>query len=258
MSASVGADAFHVNRSEAPSGTVPIFAGTPRHELKFVFPGADADAIALLLSGVARPLVHGKGEVSHVSSIYFDDGNLSACRESIAGTDRRTKVRLRWYDRPLPGGTAFFEIKRRENRLIWKDRFPIRIPEPFALRRHDALVPAVAGQLAEPARSFLAERALPTVLVCYERRHFSDPVTGIRITLDHGLTCCDQTVSGSLDVHPPVSVCDDVIVEVMTPPGFETERVRELLFPLRPRLARFSKYVRCCQALGWLELERPV
>jgi len=241
--------------SEGSSGGTALFTGTPRHELKFVFPGADADTIALLLTGAARPLVHGEGEVSRVNSVYYDDANLSACRESIAGTDRRTKVRLRWYDRPLPGTTAFFEIKRRENRLIWKDRFPVRLPQPFALHRHDALIEAVAGQLEEPARSYLVERALPTALVCYARRHFADPFTGIRLTLDHGLTCCDQTTTGALSLHPPVSVCDDVVLEVMAPPEYETERVRELLFPLRPRLARFSKYVRCCQALGWLELE---
>ena len=52
------------------------------------------------------PIAFGAGEVSLVSSIYFDDDQLNSCRESLAGVNRRTKVRLRWYDRPLPAGGA--------------------------------------------------------------------------------------------------------------------------------------------------------
>ena len=72
-----------------------------------------------------------RDRTSLVSSLYFDDARLSACRENVDGSGRRSKVRLRWYDAPFPGGSLFFEIKRRRGQTTSKERVPLALTRPL-------------------------------------------------------------------------------------------------------------------------------
>ena len=91
----------------APAGADAVTAA--RRELKFAFRHADVGKLSTLLAVNARRVVFGAEAVSCVCSIYFDDERLTALHESVAGVARRSKLRVRWYDRPMADGPLFFD-----------------------------------------------------------------------------------------------------------------------------------------------------
>lgn len=220
-----------------------------RRELKFVFPAHSVDALRDLLEVNARRVRFGKGNVSRVSSVYFDDHRLTSCAESLSGIARRVKLRLRWYDADLPERSAFFEVKRRLAHVIHKARTRIELPVPLARFAYRELVPGLLPLLDPEAAAMLAIRCQPTTLVSYHREHFHDPESAARLTLDYDIEGFSQ-----LGLRVPSRIARTAldrlaVVEVKVRPGEEGD-VRRLLYPLTPRLARCSKYVHCCLADG--------
>ncbi len=55
-----------------------------------------------------------------VNSLYMDSDNLKTYRDTINGDRNRFKLRLRYYD--AESGPVYFEIKRRYNKVIRKER----------------------------------------------------------------------------------------------------------------------------------------
>ena len=229
-----------------------------RRELKFALPGVDAATIIGTLSTNLKPIAFGSEPDSRVSSIYFDDDQLISCRESMDGVSRRTKLRLRWYDSP-PEATRelWFELKHRRNVSISKERFPILLERPLSEYRYTDLHRHVMGSLAsETAEEWLMRRPSPTVLVSYRRRHFRDPSSGIRLTVDRDICGYDQLGFAKPGLRFATPLDGLTVIEVKTPVG-EESRAAELLYPLRPRLTRSSKYASCCSRMGWQILAEP-
>jgi hypothetical protein len=75
-----------------------------------------------------------------VHSLYLDSDDLSLHHAGVNGTRNRFKLRLRYYDNN-PHTPVFFEIKRRADNCILKQR--------CGVRRH-AIPRLLAGQLPEP------------------------------------------------------------------------------------------------------------
>ena len=221
-----------------------------RRELKFTFPHADVARLSTLLEVNARRVAFGAGPVSRVNSIYFDDERVTSAQESLAGVARRSKLRLRWYDRPLADGPLFFEIKHRRNLDISKQRVRLRTAAPLADCTYRQLLDDLGRLLDDEQGALLRLRCEPVVLVSYKRQHFRDPGTGIRLTLDYDIVGYDQLGLSRPARRFGVALDDAVVVEVKTPPAL-TGAIPALLHPLRPRVTRFSKYVECCQRTAW-------
>ncbi|MGI9240223.1 MAG: polyphosphate polymerase domain-containing protein [Verrucomicrobiales bacterium] len=229
-----------------------------RRELKFALPGVDAAAIIETLSTNLKPVAFGSEPDSRVSSIYFDDDQLISFRESMDGVSRRTNLRLRWYDGPPEDITElWFELKHRRNVSISKERFPIQLERPLSAYRYVDLHRHVMASLAsETAEEWLMRRPSPTVLVSYRRRHFRDLATGIRLTVDREICGYDQLGFSMPGLRFATPLEDLTVIEVKTPVG-EEARAAELLYPLKPRLTRSSKYASCCSRMGWQILAEP-
>ncbi|MBC8094705.1 MAG: polyphosphate polymerase domain-containing protein [Akkermansiaceae bacterium] len=73
-------------------------------------------------------------------SLYLDSDDLQLYRDVINGVKNRYKLRLRYYDEN-PVAPVFFEIKRRSDNAILKERGAVR---------RDAVAQLLAGQLASP------------------------------------------------------------------------------------------------------------
>ena len=113
---------------------------------------------------------------------------------------------------------------------------------------HSSLRAFLTEQLSEEHRFALDGRTQPTALVTYKRRHFVDQESGIRLTVDYEIVGYDQTESTGLTRRFGSPLEGQVILEAKLP-GNEVDRLREILYPIGPRLSRFSKYVQCCQSL---------
>jgi hypothetical protein len=222
-----------------------------RREVKFALTDADSAKVRSILSVNCRRVVHGRGPVSRVQTIYFDDARLSNCYENLDGVPRRAKQRLRWYDDGDEEGRLFFEIKRRVDSLVYKERFAIRSRVPLAGMTYDEILAELRRTLPAPARETLLAHSDAVVMSEYRREYFSTPGSPARITLDEGIVSYSQV--GSTRPSKRFGVRDDqlVILEAKLPPQYDSE-LRELLHPLEPHLTKSSKYVRACQRLGLL------
>ena len=75
-----------------------------------------------------------------IHSLYLDSDDLAIFQTSVNGTKNRIKLRLRYYD-SKPNSPVFFEIKRRMDLCILKERCPVR---------REAVPLLLAGHLPEP------------------------------------------------------------------------------------------------------------
>jgi hypothetical protein len=127
-----------------------------------------------------------------VHSLYLDSDDLYIYRTTINGDKNRFKLRIRYYEE-RPDAPVFFEIKRRMNNIIMKQRGGVR---------RDAVDELLAGHLPDP--SFLLSRdprhfsavqnfcqlvvkleAKPKLHVAYMREAWISPHdNSVRVTLD--------------------------------------------------------------------------
>jgi hypothetical protein len=125
-------------------------------------------------------------------SLYLDSDELTTYWDVVNSNKNRFKLRLRYYD-DQPGSPVFFEIKRRMNDAILKQRGPVR---------QEAVPLLLAGHLPEPAhllsnkpqhlvavqqfcRLMHDVRAVPKTRISYLREAWvSEADNSIRVTLD--------------------------------------------------------------------------
>lgn len=218
-----------------------------RREVKFTLAESDVGTLRSLLLGSGRRVVF-QDAVSRVRSVYFDDAWLSGCRANFEGLDGRTKVRLRWYDSPLPGHECFLELKCRRNRLIGKHRLRVRSPEPVGSLPYCTLLARLAEAVPREYLPALAAHSEPIVLVEYQREHFVSPDRRVRATLDHHLVYYDQTGRQRICTAFGRPHEGFAVLEGKMPVGCEAE-LRSLLDPFAARVQKCSKYVHGCQLL---------
>jgi len=220
---------------------------TQRQELKFAPAHRDVGTLRSLLEMNGRRAVYHR-PIAVVRSVYFDDPRFSACNANLEGLARRRKLRLRWYDRPLPLNEAYLEIKWRDNRVTGKHRLRIVADEAFWQRPlveiHARLLAVVPGYF----RPVMLQYSEPTVLVEYQREHFVSPDRKLRATLDYGAVYYQQCGLRRISTRFGRRHEGFVIVEGKAPVG-EVEALRPFLAPLVRRPIRCSKYVYGCQML---------
>ena len=230
-----------------PANTDPL--ATLRHEFKYEYRHCDPGKVETILDVNTTPIYHASRE-SLVSSVYFDTPTFTSFHENLAGIARRFKLRLRWYDSPLPDKHTFFEVKRRLNRATAKDRYEIFSSQPLYKVGWGDIVGALLKYLPEKPRTLLRLRPEPIALVQYKRKHFRvrDPHLQIRLTLDRDIVTVNQLGAGHLVTAFPVPLNGRMILEVKSSPR-QKRQIPQILLPLRPRVSRFSKYVVSCAYL---------
>lgn len=221
-----------------------------RSEIKYPMAVADLPKLRRLLEHRCRQQIHAR-EVSTVRSIYFDDLRLSACHANLSGLTERHKVRIRWYDRPLPGRDFFLEIKWRRNRRTGKHRQRILSHGPLADLPYREIQQQLIQHLPDQYVRWVLRYDQPTVLVQYRREHFVSDDGLVRLTIDYDLKFYDQTGKPSISLRHPIALPDLVVLEGKLAWG-EEHRLKPLLASFRNRMGRCSKYVKACHALGWI------
>jgi hypothetical protein len=167
----------------------------------------------------------GKPHFSYpVHSLYLDSTGLETFWATINGDRNRYKLRLRFYNEH-PDSPVFFEIKRRVNNCILKQRGGVRkeavdgllaghLPGPQHLFRADA-----RSLVAIQSFLSLVERlhARPMAHVAYLREAYVDPVQdNVRVTLDRNVRTESRTAAHFTTTmeHPSSPFGDRVILEL--------------------------------------------
>ncbi len=183
-----------------------------------------------------------------ISSLYFDSDELRLCNETIEKKTNRFKLRIRCYD-DKPDTPCFFEIKRRLNTVIVKDRARLSKDVLARIVREHYIPEKIYKKDKETLLQFQfylrALNARPVVMVRYKRQAFEDDSSNrVRITFDRELSF--KTVD-----HPTVTTngtgwqsvpMDFVILEIKFTnryPAWLTDMVK--IFDLKQ--TAMSKYV---------------
>lgn len=191
-------------REEDGSGDQPLPELRPRRagrdpdrfEFKYWVPEAlAADIVRHCLPYVAAD-VHDEdsmtGQVN--TSLYLDTPDLAFFHAHVEHAPDRYKLRVRAYGDP-PRGKAFFEVKRKINRITLKTRadLPIAQLSPMLEGSYEQL-PLLDATSRRHLEHFLylktVAHAEPVVLVRCRRRAYAsiDPAEDIRVTFDRHIT----------------------------------------------------------------------
>lgn len=127
-----------------------------------------------------------------ISSLYLDDKTFRLCGETLEGLRNRFKLRIRAYtDRP--DDPVFFEVKKRRDRKISKERARVRRSDMLRLFNTGEvstvnMTPREAGYYESFVSRMRWINAVPKVLVRYDREAFHGMYDEtVRVTFDRQL-----------------------------------------------------------------------
>ena len=236
-----------------------------RFELKYLI----SEETALLVRDFVRSYLDfdeysvGKPNYSYpVHSLYLDSDDLKLYWETINGCKNRYKLRLRYYS-THPDAPVFFEIKRRINNCIMKQRGGVRQDSvPLLLKGHlpqaEHLVSKAPNQLvALQTFCHLADtvHAKPKVHIFYMREAYVSDDDQVRVTLDrkvYGEANLDYSIKTEME-HPALSFPKFVILELKFTNRFP-DWFRELVRVFGVMQCGAAKYCESVQGIGFAKL----
>ena len=208
----------------------------------------------------------GKPNYSYpVHSLYLDSNDLKLYWSTINGDKNRYKLRLRFYN-DNPDTPVFFEIKRRMNNCILKQRGGVRRESVQFLL--DGQFPEVSNLVSQNPKQFVAlqnfchlmhqTRATPKVHIAYLREAYvPHDDNSARLTMDRLVRAEPELVPRlSTKMENPVVVWgNEVVLELKFTNRFP-EWFGELVRVFGLRQCGAAKYVDGAALLGEYKLDR--
>lgn len=232
-----------------------------RFELKYLLP----PEMALRMREFVRSYIGldeysvGKPNFSYpVHSLYLDSDDLKTYWWTINGDKNRFKLRLRYYD-INPTSPIFFEVKRRMNNCILKQRGGVRQEAvPWLLAGH---FPTQEHLLSKNPKQLVALQrfchlqdylhAKPKVHVAYLREAYVSDDDSQRVTFDREIQAEEnltQQVTTTL-VHPVNNLAGWVVLELKFTNRFPNW-FRDLIETFGVMQCGAAKYLESVQNLG--------
>jgi hypothetical protein len=159
-----------------------------------------------------------------VHSLYLDSDDLKLYQSTINGDKNRFKLRLRYYEQ-RPDAPVFFEIKRRTNNTISKQRGGVRRDMVISLL--EGHIPLQHHLISKEPRHFVALQnfcrlmenlqAKPKAHIFYMREAWISRMdNSVRVTMDRRVMCdAEPTARLSTEmIAPKVIFSKDVILEL--------------------------------------------
>jgi hypothetical protein len=197
-----------------------------RWELKYVIPQALALALRDFVSSYLEIDEYGANRPNlsySIHNLYLDSDDLRIYWGTINGNKNRYKLRLRFYaDNPNPQAPVFFEIKRRMNDAILKQRCGVRRPAVEAVL--SGQLPEAAELVSQDARQLAAiqrfielssdMRACPVAHVSYDREAWISPHdNSVRVTFDRNVLISPEfTARFTAEMDDPTPVFGDLVI----------------------------------------------
>ena len=200
-----------------------------------------------------------------VHSLYLDSEDLALYWHTINGNKNRYKLRLRFYEN-RPSAPVYFEIKRRMNDAILKQRGGVRreavdsilgghLPEPAHLLSAD---PRQLAALQRFSELLNRHHAKPKAHVAYMREAWiSSHNNNVRVTMDRQVLCDPEAGSQlSTTLVNPVSVFGASVVLELKFTGRFPDWFRELVRVFGLVQCSAAKYADGVALLGEYRLGR--
>ena len=197
-----------------------------RWELKYIIPEAVALALREFVASYLQIDEYGahRPNLSYsIHNLYLDSDDLHIYWGTINGNKNRFKLRLRFYaDNPNPQAPVFFEIKRRMNDAILKQRCGVQRPAVEAvlagqLPQAGELVSQDARQLGAVQRFVELSsdlRAYPVAHVSYDREAWISPHdNSVRVTFDRNVLISPEfTARFTAEMDDPTPVFGPLVI----------------------------------------------
>lgn len=225
--------------------TAALDPASARYEVKFLCSSTRYDLIRSWVCNHSR-CFYSPYPSRYVNSIYFDDYDLRSYQENLAGISARVKTRLRWYGDIADPVVGFYEMKIKKNRLGWKIREQVALPEKFIEQPCPVLQETFTHQLSQEAALYAALHPFPSTLIRYRREYFVSADQHIRITLDQDVQSFDQQAAFTPNICFNNQELPLLIIEIK---AAESDRdvLAETLSSLELVASKSSKYATAIQ-----------
>jgi hypothetical protein len=174
-----------------------------RFELKYVVPESTALRVRDFVRSYLIIDEYGDGQPDFsypVHSLYLDSDLLTIYWGTINGNKNRFKLRLRFYE-DAPRAPVFFEIKRRMNDAILKQRGGVKreavdwilsghLPKPEHLTSKNPKELVAIQRFSSLMKEY---HAVPKAHIAYMREAWVSPHdNSLRVTIDRHVRCCPE------------------------------------------------------------------
>lgn len=221
-----------------------------RHEYKFILSVSQSLILRERMAGIMKRDAYG-GEFGsyEIRSVYFDDYEDTCYRQNEAGTDPRSKYRIRIYN--ASDRRMVLEKKIKQNGMTKKRQ------QDLTKEQYELLMTAegafIGGAfhdnppLVQELLLFKQTRRMqPKVIVAYERTPFTEAAGNVRVTFDDGISSSndfDGFFSEKLHKRPIMPV-GKTLMEIKFD-EFLPSYIKEALEVGRLTQTTFSKYYLC-------------
>lgn len=218
-----------------------------RHEYKYLIDASEESILMVRAAGMLMRDPHvGESGSYVIRSLYFDDEYDTCMQDNAAGTDPRSKFRIRYYNDNA--NMLRLEKKSKTRMMTLKESCVISQAECQCFI--DGKIPQITEDMPESKKKLFSEMLLrnlqPKVIVTYERVPFVYPGGNVRVTFD-------QKISSSMQIQSFLS--GDYPQRPILPLGKSVLEVKwDELLPLHIKnalsmdtlqWAAFSKYYMC-------------
>ena len=160
-----------------------------RHEYKYLLSPPQEGILRLKASAALKRDPHTRNDGSYlIRSAYLDDSENSCLAENLAGTDPRSKFRIRYYN----NDTDWIRLEKKSKRrgMCLKEDCLLSLAECEQLLRGE--IPRLEADMDPGKQTLLTEVRLrglrPVTIVTYERIPFVYSGGNVRVTFDRKLT----------------------------------------------------------------------
>ena len=144
-----------------------------RYELKYRL---NKEQVQYFLNEVSSYLKLDKYGLTSISSIYFDTPNYFLIRKSIEKPFFKEKIRLRSYGLAKIDSPVFLEIKRKNDKIVYKRRIGVTQDEANLYVKGNIIPDSQIGKEIISMKKFY-KNLEPKMLLIYDRTAYSDGKT---------------------------------------------------------------------------------
>lgn len=183
-----------------------------------------------------------------ICNIYYDTDDYRLIRTSLAKPKYKEKLRLRSYGTPAADGTAFVEIKKKYDGVVYKRRTALPLSCAARWLNEDAH-PLADGQIIREIDYFKElYQPKPKVFLAYDRVALFGTAAdsdGVRLTVDANIRWRTRELNLAAGDHgSPLSIQGLYLMEIKLP-GVMPLWLAHALAALKIYPVSFSKYG-CC------------
>lgn len=210
-----------------------------RYEKKFLL---NPEQFLILKEEINKRFDPDKYGETKICNIYYDTPDFTLVRRSIDKPIFKEKLRLRTYGTPNDDTTAFVELKRKFNKVVYKRRIHMPYLQSIAYLNGDKI--SSETQITKEINYFLKlyKGIKPQFYISYDRSaFFYKENSEIRITFDRNITWRDYELDLRLGSYGEQLLPDNYVVMEIKVPKMAPLWLVQLLSKLKVYTTSFSK-----------------